>query len=334
MRSPLWRCVLLAGVLACALLPGAVRAEGPLRVGFLSGGGGLGDQAYNDMTYKGLRQAQAEHGLLLTVVDRRDVEDSWAEVLETLADEVDVLALPGTEYAPVAPELARAHPELRIILLDSVLDPCPDNVSCVTFRQNEAAFLAGALAGYVTHTGTVGFIGGTDTRPVRDFLAGYAAGVRHVAPQVRVLQAWAAPNENFAGFRMPHRGLELALDMYDDGADIVFAAAGRTGNGVIEAARRSGNYAIGVDADQDHLARGVVLASAMKRLDTALTAQIDAIVAGEFRSGVHVMGLAEGGVGLSPMQYSRDVVGEAVRLRLAALARAVADGEITVPSAQ
>ncbi|NDY58727.1 BMP family ABC transporter substrate-binding protein [Desulfovibrio sulfodismutans] len=322
--------VFLALAVWCCLVCPA-QAGKPL-VGFITGTPGLGDASFNDMAHQGVLKAQQDFGFDLEVLQpKADGEADAAEVRQ-LVDRAGVIVLLGAQHLELAKAAALAHPEKTFILMDV---PCEGiaNMSSVLFRQHEGAFLAGALAASVSATGKIGFVGGAEILPVKAFEQGYREGAAYAKPGTAVLVAYASPEGDYSGFSNPEKGYRLAMDQYGQGADIVFAAAGRTGNGVIKAASDSGRLVIGVDSDQDALAKGTVLTSVIKRLDTAVCNEIKKVMDKAFVPGPSSYGLKDGGVRLSDMAYTRDKVPDAVMNRIAEIREKIISGEITVTNA-
>lgn len=321
--------------LLCALvlvlsLAVPVMAE-PMTVGFVTGAAGLGDMSFNDMAYGGLRKAQQEDGFRLLIVEALETGRTTQEELDRAIEQSDLLVMLGAQHAELTRKAARAHPDKKFILFEAVLEGF-DNVRSVVFRQDEGSFLAGALAAMVSKTGRIGFIGATRIEPLEDFLQGYRMGARQARPEVDVLVRWVTPPQDYSGFSSPEKGYSMALSMYtEDRVDVLFAVAGLTGNGVIEAAKRAGEYVIGVDSNQDAMAKGFVLTSMVKRLDNAAYLEMKRVARGRFEPGVALYGLAEQGVGLSDMQYTRDQIPDGVLKRLDELRNKILSGEIVVP---
>jgi basic membrane protein A len=319
----------MAALLLVLVLTQASLAAAKPTVGFVTGSPGLGDSSFNDLAFEGARAAQQDMGFELTVLKPMAGNGVDASEMRDLMDRAGVIVLLGEQHRDLALECAKAHPEKRFILVDAALSGTP-NVASAVFDQHEGAFLAGALAAAVTETGKLGFVGGTAIAPVVAFEKGFREGARFMNPDVAVLVEYAAPAGDYSGFASPERGYQLALAHYENDADIVFAAAGRTGTGVIKAASDAGHLAIGVDADQDGLARGFVLTSVMKRLDTAVYDQIKKALVGGFTPGTVRYGLENGGVSLSDMKYTRDRIPGAVMKRIADVRAKIISGEITV----
>ncbi|MBX7058616.1 MAG: BMP family ABC transporter substrate-binding protein [Leptospirales bacterium] len=302
------------------------RADGVV-VGALFGAGGQGDQSFNDMTYNGLIRARKDFGYeLLSEAPGPSPAERERALQRLLKARAQVIVVSGWEFEQLIRNAARQRPDVRFVFHDLPIEGY-DNVSSTVFNHQQGAYLAGALAGWQTESGVVGFIGGMDSPTLHEFQQGFSDGARFARPTVRVLAAYAAAEGDFHGFEDPDRGAALALQQYANGADIIFAAAGLTNNGVIEAARRQRRFAIGVDADQDHLARGYVLTSMMKRLDVATYEELRQIAGGQFKPGVHRYGLASGGVSLSEMKYTRDRIPESTLQKLEALRKQLIESE-------
>lgn len=321
---------LLALALWCCLACPA-QAGKPL-VGFITGAPGLGDASFNDMAHQGIRKAQQDFGFDLEVLQPKDGGQADAKEVQELVDRAGVIVLLGGQHLELARSAALAHPEKTFILVDV---PCEGvaNMSSVMFSQHEGAFLAGALAASVSATGKIGFVGGAEILPVKAFEQGYREGAAYAKPGTAVLAAYASPENDFSGFNDPDTGYRLAMDQYGQGADIVFAAAGRTGLGAIQAASDSGRLVIGVDSDQDALAKGTVLTSVIKRLDTAAYNELKKVMDKAFVPGSNTYGLKDGGVGLSDMTYTRRKVADGVMNMLAEIRKKIIAGEIKVTNA-
>ena len=208
------------------------------------------------------------------------------------------------------------------------------NVTSVLFEEQEGSYLAGVLAALMTKQSgnpklnkdpVIGVIGGTKSTGIDKFLVGYIQGARDTDPDVKVLTAYA---NDFAD---PSKGKQIAESMYDRGADIVYAVAGGTGAGVIEAAKERKRYAIGVDTDQDGAAPGFVLTSMVKRTDLAVSQLVQDYADGKLKGGqTRNLGLKEDGVGLSPMQYTKDDVPADVMDKVDAARQKIIDGQLKV----
>jgi basic membrane protein A len=333
--------VLVAANGALLLLgPGEAQPERPgaMRVGLVLDVGGRGDKSFNDSAYAGLMRARDELGIEVEYVEPGDGGDRESALRIFAARGFDLIIGVGFIFTDDITAVAREYPRQAFAGIDYALAldeqgrpvPPPANVAAVRFREEEGAFLVGALAGLRTETRTLGFVGGMDIPLIRRFEGGYRSGVAHVCPDCTVLAHYAGVTAT--AFRDPGRGQELALAQYGRGADIIFHASGSTGLGVFEAARRTGRLAIGVDADQWHEAPGFVLTSMVKHVDNAVFEIIAEAVAGHFAGGVRSFGLAEDGVGWVHDAHNRALVPPEVHARVEALRAAIVRGELHVES--
>ena len=183
----------------------------------------------------------------------------------------------------------------------------------------------------MTNSRYVGFIGGVDTPIMHMFRSGFTHGVQYIDPKVAVKEQFISTAPDFTGFKQPAEGHRIAVDFYNSGVDIIFSAAGLSGNGVLQAAQETGKFAIGVDSDQDHLAKGHDLTSMMKRLDIATYTEVKKIINGNFTHGVVTYGLAENGVGLSLMKFTSHLIPQSVMIKLDQIKTDIISGKISIP---
>ena len=327
----------LLGVLALSivlLVSGTVLAQKPYQVALIIAQGGLGDLSYNDLAYAGLQRAARNFAgqVIVRTVQATDIVSQGESVLRNAARAGFDLVI-DLEYSTFEAlnRLAPEFPNTRFAILNAVVDQ--PNVTSVMFEEQEGSFLAGALAAMVTQNTSIpginpepvlGVIGGTKSLGIDKFIVGFIEGARYINPDIRVLVSYS---NNFGD---PALGRQMALALFEQGADIVYHVAGGTGQGVIDAAEEVGRYAIGVDTDQDFLAPGHVLTSMMKRADIAVYSLVEQLVNGTLQSGVLRFGLANGGVGLSPMQYTAHLLPAEYLQRLAGIETAIVDGTIQV----
>lgn len=279
------------------------------RVALITAQGGLGDRSYNDSGYEGLKRAERELGVEVKVIESADPVGEGEQLLRSAAESgFDlVITLEYSHFDPLA-RVAPDYPNTKFAILNITVEG--DNVVSVIFKEHEASFLAGALAAMVTTMKgnelvnpetIIGAIGGTQSPGIDKFIVGYTEGAHCINPDVKVLTAYSN------SFGDPAKGRELALAMYDQGADIVFQIAGGTGEGIFQAAEETKHYAIGVDSDQDYIKPGFILTSMIKRVDNAVYDLCSRLVNGSLQGGTIIeYGLKEEGVGLSPMTYTKD----------------------------
>jgi basic membrane protein A len=295
--------------------------------------GGLGDQSYNDLAYAGFQRALKETGLEGKPVESKDVVAQAADILRRASD-ADFGLIVDLEYSHGEPmvEVAKDYPDTTFAILNQVQKG--DNIVSVLFQEQEGSYLAGMLAGQVTTDTSIkginaepiiGVIGGTKSAGIDKFIAGFIEGAKAANPKVEVKVAYS---NNFGD---PALGQQMAKAMYEEGADIIYQIAGGTGIGVIQAAKETGHYAIGVDGDQDGLAPGNVLTSMIKRTDVAVENVVKDYAKDVKLGGTTIaFGLKEDGVGLSEMKYTKDIIPAVYLAKVEAAKADIISGKIKV----
>jgi basic membrane protein A len=316
---------------------GAVTAaQKRLRAGLVFDVGGRGDKSFNDAAYNGLDRAARELGAQPEYIEPGEGSDRESGIRLLAARGFDLVLGVGFIFSDDLYAIAQEYPRTRFACIDYAKFDAhgfvvpPANMVALKFREEEGAFLVGALAALVSRSHAIGFVGGMDIPLIHKFEAGYGAGARYVCPDCRVLVGYAGVTGD--AFKNPAKGKELALLQYGAGADVVFHAAGTTGLGVFEAARQSGRYAIGVDSDQWDEAPGRVLTSMTKQVDVSVLETVRRVRDGNWQGGVLEFGLKERGVDYVYDAHNRALIGEAVRARVEELRRKIIAGEIHVPS--
>jgi basic membrane protein A len=310
--------VLSLGALACQ---GGEKAETGRAaelptVGLVLSVGGLGDKSFNDSAYEGLKRAERELGIRPIYGQPEQMAEDEKYLRQYAERGMDLVIAVGFLMKDALEKVAREFPETRFAIIDAVVE------------EPNVASLVGAIAGLLTATDCVGFVGGMDIPLIHKFEVGYMEGVKYVNPDAEVLVAYAGSGPD--AFHDPVRGKSLALSQFDRGADIIFQAAGSTGNGVIDAAEERGLFAIGVDANQNYMAPGHVLTSMLKRVDIAVFQIIKDVVEGRFTGGEHVYGLEVDGVGYALDEYNRDLIPQQVRDRVEQIKKDIVAGRIEV----
>lgn len=299
------------------------------RVGLVFDVGGKGDKSFNDSAYAGVVRAHEEFGIEYTDFEPGQDADRETGLRKLAARNYDMVIGVGFLFTDAIRSVAAAFPETKFVLIDGRVEGV-DNVAALVFREQEGSYLVGALAALTSKTGKVGFIGGMDVPLIHRFEAGYRAGARSVDADVEVFVNYAGVTPE--AFADPVKGKEMARSQMSRGADVLYHASGVTGLGVIEAAREGGAYAIGVDANQNHVAPGTMLTSMVKRIDVSIHRLIGDAIRGDFRGGLVEYGLAENAVGWALDEHNEALVPEAARAHLARLRDAIIAGEIDVPS--
>ncbi|HVS46351.1 MAG TPA: BMP family ABC transporter substrate-binding protein [Verrucomicrobiae bacterium] len=298
---------------------------GQLTLGMVTDIGGLGDKSFNDSAHAGLLRAAANLGAYTQVLQSRSAADYQPNLSALSNQKYGMIYAIGFLMSKDLDQVAKQNPNQRYAIIDAVVDD--PNVISVTFQEQDGSFLAGALAAMVSKTHHVAFLGGQDIPLLRKFEAGFTAGAHEIDPNTKVDVKYVNSFDDVAA------GKELANVLFQSGADIVYAAAGKAGLGAIDAARaRPGAYIIGVDSDQDGLAPGKILTSMVKHVDIAVYDIAQDIKSGKLPSGHLVLGLKDHAIGLTDFQYTKALIGlERVR-RINSLEQAIISGRIVVPT--
>lgn len=298
-----------------------------LKIGMVADIGGINDESFNQSAWEGLQQAQEDFGVEIKVIESKQASE-YLQNMESLLDEdVDMVIGVGYTMKEDIQKQAENYPDKQFVLIDETYDTIPENVTPVLFRENEAAYLTGLVAGKMTKANNVGFIGGIQTPVVAKFEYGYKAGVKEANEKANV-------NVQYAGtFSDAAKGKSIANQMYGNGSDIILAAAGGTGLGSIESAKEQNKYAIGVDRDQSDLAPQNVLTSALKKVNVGVYDTVKEFVEGKLISGQEkVYGLKEDGVGIP--ESTKNLVPQDVIDYVNSMIEKVKSGEIKVPATE
>jgi basic membrane protein A len=307
-----------------------------LRVGLVFDVGGRGDKSFNDSAWRGLDRAAHELGAEPEYIEPGEGSDRESGIRLLAAGGFQLVLGVGFIFSDDLYAIAKEYPRTRFACIDYAKFDAhgfvvpPPNMVALKFREEEGSFLVGALAALTSRTRAVGFVGGMDIPLIHKFEAGYTAGAKYACPDCRVLVGYAGVTGD--AFKNPAKGKELALAQYGAGADVIFHAAGTTGLGVFEAARQTGRYVIGVDADQWDEAPGRVLTSMTKQVDVSVLETVRRVRDGGWQGGVLEFGLKENGVDYVYDAHNRALIGDAVRGRVEELRHRIIAGEIKVPS--
>jgi basic membrane protein A len=312
----------LGATAAFALLAGAAAAEPGLIIDL----GGKFDKSFNESAFNGATRWATETGgtyIETELANEAQREQTMRRMAERGANPVVVL---GFANASTLEKVAPDYPETMFAIVDMVVDQ--PNVQSIVFSEHEGSYLVGMAAALTSKSGTVSFVGGMDVPLIRKFACGYAQGAKAVNPDITVIANMTGTTP--AAWNDPGRGAEIARSQIDQGSDVVYAAAGGTGVGVLQAAADAGVFSIGVDSNQNYLHPGSVLTSMMKLVDQAVYDAFTTHAAGTFETGVKVMSLANGGVGFAVDDNNKDVLSaDAITAMEEAKAKIIA-GEIAV----
>jgi basic membrane protein A len=312
---------------------GSSAAKKNVKVGLAYDVGGRGDKSFNDLAAAGLEKAKADLD-----IQTKELSAVQGETDQQKADRLTLLATSGYNpiiavgfvYATALGKVAPKFPNVHFAIVDDQTLKLP-NVERLVFTENQSSYLVGVAAALATKTKNVGFIGGVNTPLIQKFQAGYVAGVHAVDPSIKVQVQYISQPPDFAGFNDPAKGKVIAEGMYDNGADVVYHAAGGSGSGLFAAAKEKNKLAIGVDSDQYQSAppdqKPLILTSALKGVDTAVFNFIEDDANGKFKPGFTTFDLKANGVGYATSNPKID----AYKAKIEEYKQKIINGQITVP---
>ena len=311
---------LACGTAALALFAGAALAD-PAIIYDL---GGKFDKSFNESAYEGAERWKKETGGTYKELEMQS-EAQREQALRRLAEAgSNPIVMTGFAFGDVLSQVAPDFPDTRFVIVDMVVEQ--PNVQSVVFTEEEGSYLTGMLAGMASKTGTVGFVGGMDIPLIRKFGCGYAQGVKAAKPDDKVIVNFTGTTP--AAWNDPVKGGELARSQKSQGADVIYAAAGATGMGVLQAAADEGILSIGVDSNQNYLFPGKVLTSMTKRVDNAVYGAFKEGT--DVKPGITVMDLKAGGVGYALDDYNRALVTPEMQAAVDEAAAKIKAGELKV----
>jgi basic membrane protein A len=280
--------------------------KGGIKIGLAYDVGGRGDRSFNDSAARGADKAEKEFGGSIKELTAKssDTEADREQRLSDLAQAgYNPIVAVGYSYATSIDKVAKEFPKVSFGLIDSVATA--PNVDSITFTEEQGSYLAGVAAALKTKKNHVGFIGGVDVPLIKKFQAGFTQGVHDTNPKVKVDAQYLSHGSDTSGFSSPDKGKEAASGQLDNGADVIYTAAGSSGNGAIEAvAGTKGAWAIGVDSDQYNIPglskyKNSILTSMVKNVDVGVYDFVKSVHDGKPLTGNQVYSLAKGGVGLA-----------------------------------
>lgn len=335
-RHLAWVGLLLAAVAGCggpsAESPGEAGGDRPPHFVYVSPDP-LGVNPFLAMGETGVEAAAARFGGTAEVLESDDPLTREENVRAAVDGGADFVVVLGFEFNDFLPEVAAAAPEVEFLIVDQCVEEAPPNLHCAMFKEYEASFLLGAMAALLTESGHVAALGVADIPFLHRYTDGFAAGARHVRPDLEVSVRWVGGESPFSD---PVRAKEQALALAAEGVDYLFTAAAAGNLGVFEAARERGFHTFGIDVDQCPAAPGHVVDNMMKRVDRVIVEAAEAILAGEAGRRM-VYGLDGGGLQLTALEEPPPADSEClivehpeVAERVRALARQVIAGDIGI----
>ena len=301
----------------------------PIRVTMIYPDDCIGDSGYCDTLHFGVKRAEAELGIHLNEVIGKESDPVLTEMLfRQAAQNSDLIITAGFQMGEPLARVAADFPDVKFAIVDVGLDL--PNVAGLNYKANEGSFLVGAIAGLKSESGKIGYIGGVDVPLLREFEAGYVAGVHAINPDAVVSIEYIS--EDIGGFNQPDKAKEIALTQYESGVDVIYTAAGGSGIGVLQAAQEQGKYVIWVDSNGNHLAPGTVLTSMVKQIGDSVYGVINETVHGTFMGGIRYQGLADGGVDYALDEHNRSELSDEIIATVESLRAKIISGEIVVPN--
>lgn len=305
------------------------------RVGLVTDVGRVDDGTFNEFAYKGMIRAVQAFNLESAFIETQQPTDYEKNIEQLATAGHDLIITVGFMLGEATKTMAHKYPHVRFAIVDFAYDPPLDNVIGLVFAEEQAGFLAGALAGLMTTTKTVGMVAGMAIPPVIRFRQGYEAGMKYACKDCEAIGVY------IDSFLDPARGKTAALSQIDEGADVIFGGGGVTGSGAILGAAQGGAWVIGVDQDEyittfkQGQAPGAnkLLSSAMKRVDNAVYGVIQRAVEGTFTGGTQQFDARNDGVGLAPFHDAESAIPAAVKAKLEDITTALRAGKITIKTA-
>ncbi len=284
------------------------------------------DRSFNQAAWEGAERFRTETGVDY-LEHQVEAPAGRERAFRALAKRgATVIVAVGFAHTAAVEKVARDYRGVRFALIDDEVDL--PNVRSILFREHEGSFLVGMAAAMASGAGKIGFVGGMDVPLIRNFAAGYAEGARYIDSGIEIFVNMTGKTP--AAWSDPARGAELARGQFNRGADVIYAAAGRTGLGVYRAAVEAGKLAIGVDSNQNYLHPGTMLTSMIKRVDVATYRAFKDAWQGTWTSGVRSLGLAEDGVDWALDEHNRGLVSAEMEARIEQARKDIVAGRIAV----
>ncbi|MBS0550164.1 MAG: BMP family ABC transporter substrate-binding protein [Proteobacteria bacterium] len=316
----------IVALLASAAMATAALAQTQIKPAVVYSTGGKFDKSFNEGVSNGIEKFKKETSSTVAEFEPTN-ETQFEQALRRFAQRgQDPIIAVGFSQAVALGKVAKEFPKVRFTVIDSVVDL--PNVQSIVFKEQEGSFLVGMLAALASKTAKIGFVGGMDIPLVRRFQCGFEQGIKYANPKAELITNMTGTTP--AAWNDPGRGAELAKGQFDRGVDVVYAAAGSTGIGILQAAKDRGKLGIGVDSNQNYLHPGTMLTSMLKRVDLAAYRSFKAAQDGSWKGGTQVLGLKDGGVDWALDQYNEKLVSADMKAKVDAAKADIIAGKITV----
>jgi len=314
------------GLLAATAMSATAFAQEDIKPGLLFDLGGKFDKSFNEASFNGAEKFKQETGIEYVEFEISNDAQREQALRRFAEDGRNPIVMAGFSWASALEVVAEEFPDTNFAIIDMVVEK--PNVRSVVYKEQEGSYLVGLLAAMASQTGTVGFVGGMNIPLIGKFECGYASGVMETRPDAKVIRNYTGDTP--AAWNDPTKGGEITRSQIDQGADVIYHAAGGTGVGVLQAAADAGKLGIGVDSNQNGMHPGHVLTSMLKRVDVAVYNAFTDAKNGDFSTGFNVLGLAEDGVGWALDENNEKLITAEMRTAVDEAKAKIISGEITV----
>ncbi|BBM36433.1 BMP family lipoprotein [Pseudoleptotrichia goodfellowii] len=306
----------------------AQKTDAAKKVAIVYSTGGKGDKSFNDAAFRGLERAKKELGITFDEYEPKDPATEAKDALTKFAEtgEYQLIIGVGFTMKDSVMAVAQQFPDQKFAIIDEKIENVP-NIASLSFKEHEGSFLVGALAAMMSKSGTIGFVGGMESPLIQKFQAGFEQGAKYVNPNIKTLSVYIGGN---SAFNDPASAKTKTETLIQQKADVVYHAAGASGQGVFQAAKEKNVYAIGVDSNQDGIAPGTILTSMMKYVDNAVFNEVKDTLEGKYQPTIQEFGIKEDGVGTTEFEFTKDKIGEENIKKLEQIKQDIKDGKIVV----
>ncbi|MBW8638199.1 BMP family ABC transporter substrate-binding protein [Hoeflea sp. WL0058] len=288
--------------------------------------GGKFDKSFNESAFNGAEKFKEETGIEYREFEIQNDAQREQALRRFARDGNNPIVMAGFSWAAALEDVAADYPDINFAIIDMVVDK--PNVRSVVYKEQEGSYLVGVMAAMASESGTVSFIGGMDIPLIRKFACGYKGGVMATKEDAKVLEAMTGDTPE--AWNNPVKGGEITKSQIAQGSDVIYAAAGGTGIGVLQAAADEGKLGIGVDSNQNGLQPGHVLTSMLKRVDVAVYNAFKDAQEDKFTYGFNVLGLAENGVDYAMDENNAPLVSQDMRDAVEQAKSDIIEGKIVV----
>ena len=334
----------LAFVAASCGARAEARKQCQIRVGIVFDIGGKNDRSFNAAAWEGVKRAEKDLPICLYDVEPGNPTSIEPAMRAFAEKNFDLIIGIGFAQGPIMQKVATDYPNIKFAIVDGVIyeddgKTPKKNVASLVFREHEGSYLVGMIAAAKSKTGVLGFVGGMDIPLIHKFETGYEEGAKAVNPNVRIIDNYVGVTDS--AWNNPGKGQELAISQIDKGADVIFAAAGNSGQGAFDAVEKYGKnaageankFVIGVDSNQNGVKPGYVLTSMVKRVDNAVYDVVKEVVEGKFEGGFHSFGLDKNGVAYALDANNKDLISPETLQKVEEAKSKIVNGEIKVTDA-